>query len=124
MTISLKQFGLLPKRFYQGRTPPHPAKCLAGRPGQVKEIFGTEVGQFVLLAVPPNVFHGIEFRSVGRQVIHMDAPPLPSDKIAHRSTAMRRQTIPQNQQLGGDMSLEVLQELDYLWSLDTGNNRK
>jgi hypothetical protein len=47
----------------------------------------------------------------------MNAPTLPGDKLAHQTTAMGRQSIPDDRQLAGNMPLKMLQKLDDLRSL-------
>jgi len=118
VTFDLKQFGLLPEGFHQAGPAAHPPQGFSGSLRQLKEVFRAEVGQLVLLAVPPNVFDRVKLRRVSRQVLHMDLPLLARDKLAYRSTAVHRQSIPDNQQLGGDVSLEVLQELNDLLRLN------
>src|SRR6516225_11167745 len=72
----------------------------------------------MLLTVAPDVFDRIELRRVSRQKLQLDLPVLAGDKFAHQPAAMNRQPIPDDRQPAGNMSLQVLQKLDYLRSLD------
>jgi len=72
----------------------------------------------MLLAVAPDVFHGIELRRVCRQKLQLDMAIQSSDKITHHPAAMHRQSVPNNGQPAADMSPEVSKELDYLGSFD------
>lgn len=80
--------------------------------------FAPEVGQLMLLAVTPDVFDRIEFRRVGRQKLQSDLPCLGEDVVTHQPAAMDWQPIPDDGQSASDVSLQVLEELDHLWSLD------
>src|ERR1043165_2915731 len=77
----------------------------------------------MLLAIPPDVFHRVEFRSVSRQILQMDSSALRRHILAHQTAAMSGQAIPNNRQLGADVPLKVFQELDYLWSLDAAGKK-
>ena len=72
----------------------------------------------MLLAVTPDVFHRVEFRSVGGQILQVDLASQAGYKFMHQSTAMHRQPIPNDQELGADVPLKVLQELDDLRCFD------
>jgi len=72
----------------------------------------------MLFAVAPDVFHRVKFRRVSRQKLQMDLPILSGYKVAHPATAVDGQPVPDDQQLGTNVPLEVFQKLDDLRSLD------
>ena len=55
---------------------------------ELAEVSGTEVGEFVSLPVAPDVLDGIQFGSVGRQVLERQTPVLRRDKILDQSAAV------------------------------------
>ena len=118
MTHDSKEFCLFPERFYQPRTAAHPAEGLPGGPAQLGEVLWAQIGQLMLFAVAPDVFHGVKLRCVSGQVFQMDVPTLSGYKRAHQATTVDRQPVPNNQQLGTNVPLEVFQELDDLRGLD------
>lgn len=119
MTLSAqKKLGLFPEGLYQSWAAAHSAKSLAGGPAQLGEILWAEVGQLMLFAVAPDVFHRVKFRRVSGQILQMDVPTLGGYEGAHQATAVDRQPIPNNQQLGANVPLEVSQELNDLRGLD------
>ena len=118
VTLGLKQFRLLPEGFYQGWTATHPPERLAGGPAELGKILRAQIGQFMLLAISPDVFHRVEFRSVSRQILQKDLSTLRRHKLAHQTAAMGGQAIPNNRQLGADVSLKMFEKLDHLRGLD------
>lgn len=72
----------------------------------------------MLLAEAPDVFDWVEFGRISRQGFQVDLISQAGDKFAHQPTSMNGQSVPDDQQLGADVPLEVFQELDYLRSLD------
>ena len=67
---------------------------LAGGVAELPNIFGAEVGEFVLFPIGPEVFDGIEFRGVGRQTIHPPAGVVLLDRRPTLFGAGAIQTIP------------------------------
>src|SRR5271163_4836429 len=51
----------------------------------------------------PDVFGGIQFRSVGRQVLDADTAVLGGHESLHQPAAMRGQAVPHQQQLSGNV---------------------
>ena len=47
----------------------HAAQCTTGVSTEVTKGFGTKVGQFVLLAIAPQIFDRIELGGVSRQML-------------------------------------------------------
>lgn len=93
MTTRSKQFSLFPEGFHQGGTAAHPPQRLARGPSQLGEILRAEIGQFVLLAVSPDVFDRIQFRRIGRQTLQMDAVVLLSDVIPDQAAAVKDKRV-------------------------------
>jgi len=74
---------------------------------QLGEVFGAGVGKFVVLAMAPDVFRGIQFRSVGGQVLDVDAALLRRHEFLHHPAAMRGQPVPHQQQLSGNVPQQL-----------------
>ena len=66
---------------------------------QFSEVLGTEVGQFVMLPMRPEVFDWVQLGRIGWQELQVDGALLALDILAHQSTAMRLEPIPDDQQL-------------------------
>jgi len=82
---------------------------------QFGEVLGTEVGQFVMLPMCPEVFDGIQLGRIGRQELQVDSALLALDIFAHQPTAMRLEPIPDDQQLSvGQMPPQRFEEGDDL----------
>jgi len=71
----------------------------------------TEVGKLVSFPVTPDVFDGIEFGSVGRQVLEREAPVLSRDKVPDHSATVLTQAIPDDQDASGDLAQQTTQEV-------------
>lgn len=106
----LEQFCLFPERGDQGWPSLHATQCAACMGTELGEVLRAKVRQLVLLPVTPDVFDGVEFRGIGRQELELDVAVLTIDVLFDESAAMRRQTVPDNQQFARDLSLEVSQE--------------
>ena len=77
----------------------------------------------MLLAISPNVFDRIKFRSIGWQTLQMDAAVLLSDVFPDQSTAVRRQTVPDDREQAADVLLEMFKKLDHLRGLDAAGEK-
>ena len=64
---------------------------------QFGEVLGTEVGQFVMLPMRPEVFDRVELGCIGWQVLQVDGALLALDILAHQPTAMCLEPIPDDQ---------------------------
>jgi hypothetical protein len=71
---------------------------------QVPEVSGTEVREFVMLELTPEVLGGVEFRSIGGKPFHLDAPLLGFDELPNESAPMSRQTVPYDEDVARDMA--------------------
>ena len=72
----------------------------------------------MLFPVSPDVFDGIQFGSICRQVLDLNVTLQGVEVIPHETTAMRRQTIPNDQQRTRDVSDQRFQETNHLRALD------
>ena len=88
----------MPEGADQRWTPPHATQGTARVMTELGEIARAEVGQFVMLPVAPDVLHRIEFRRVGRQLLDRQPAPLRGDELLDRVSAMRRQSVPYDQE--------------------------
>src|SRR5260221_321026 len=113
MTIS-KQLRLLPERAYERGPALHRAQVAARADGKVPEIAGAVVGHCMVLQIAPHAFDRIHLRGVGGQELQGDATALSLDVFAHESGAVRRQSVPDDQQLLTDRSMQHLEELNDL----------
>jgi hypothetical protein len=71
---------------------------------QVPEVSGTEVREFVMLEMTPEVLGGVEFRSIGGKPFHLDGPLLGFDELPNESAPMSRQTVPNDEDVARDMA--------------------
>jgi hypothetical protein len=78
----------------------------------------TNVGKLVMLAVRPDIFHRVEFRRIGRQKLGAQPALLIVDELLGVTAAMRRKAVPDQQQVAGNVTQQVLEELDDLLGLD------
>jgi len=118
VTFGLKQISLFPEGLDQLGAATHPSQGLAGGRAQLGKVFRAEVGQLMLFAVAPNVFHRIEFGRIRRQKFQLDGITLRGDKISHQTAAMNRQAVPNDGQPAANVPLQVFQKLDNLRGLD------
>jgi len=72
----------------------HPPQCLAGGAAQLGKVLRAEVGQFMLLAISPDIFDRIEFRGIGWQTLQMDAAVQLLHVIPDQTAAVGGQPIP------------------------------
>lgn len=72
----------------------------------------------MVLAVRPDVFHGIQFRRVRRQVLDIQTAVLGTDKFVRDLAPMGGEPVPNQQNVALDIAQQVLQELDNLFGLD------
>lgn len=77
----------------------------------------------MLLAVTPDIFHRVEFWSVSGKILQVDLTIQAGHKVTYCPATMHRQPIPNDQQLGANMSLEMFQELDQLRRFDASGKQ-
>ena len=96
----------------------HAPQGARGGVTQFPAVLGTEVGQFMLLEMPPDVLGGIEFGGIGWQGLQVNALVQCADEVTHCPTAVNTGAIPDNQQSSGQMPQQMAQELDDLGALN------
>ena len=106
---------VLSKGCDQGLASSHSPQGLLGCPTQCHEVFRTEVGQLVRLAVAPDVVHGIEFRDVSGQEVRFGLSVLDGHEVRGQTAGMKGQPCPHDGEVAGDVLLQVLQREDELW---------
>ena len=78
---------------------------------KVSEILAADVPQFDALEVVPDPFIGIEVRGVPRELFQADAVGAAlRQEVLDRLAAMDRSAVPDDQDLAGDVTQEVLEE--------------
>src|SRR5437899_7635471 len=85
---------------------------------QLAQVLRAEIGDLVLLQVAPDVLDRVEFRSIGGKKLQPEAPSLLPHEVPHCAAAMDRQSIPDNQQLAGNVPQQMRKKLDDLGSAD------
>lgn len=68
----------------------------------------------MLLTVRPNVFHRIQFRCVGRQVLHFQTAVLVTNELRGDCAFVSRKPIPNQQNVSFDVAEQVFEKLDDL----------
>ena len=112
------QFSLFPEGGDQVVASAHAPQGAGGGVTEFPAVLGTEVGQFMLLEMTPDVLGGIQFGGIGWQGLQVDALVQCADEVPHRPTAVNPRAIPDNQQSSGQMPQQMAQELDDLGTLD------
>ena len=113
MVTSDRQLGLLPEGCDERLAALCSPQFGTGKVTQLGEVSGTEICQFVMLPVRPEVFDWVQLRCIGRQELQVDATVLAFDIFADQSTAMRLEPIPDNQQLSvAEMPTQRFEEGD------------
>lgn len=59
------------------------------------EVFADELGHVGTRQVAPEIFHGVKFRCVGRQILHGEPRRLLGNPCLHLFAAVSRQPVPQ-----------------------------
>src|SRR6266702_2504790 len=78
----------------------------------------TQIAEFALFGITEQILDRIELRRIARQPLERDVPVQGFDVFTHHAAAMRRQAIPDDQQLAPDRGGECFQELNQLRALD------
>ena len=112
------QFSLLPESGDQLGAAADVPQLAASERTELGDILGGEVGQAVLLEVAPNIFGGIEFGSVSRQRGDINASLEALKVFPNEPAPMDHGSVSDDQHFAGQLSLEVVEELDDLWTFD------
>src|SRR5258706_40522 len=90
-----------------------------------KEILGTEIWQFMLLPVPPKIFHRVELGRIGRKKLDRQSIVGAPDKLTDHSATMTSKAVPYHQDFPADMAQQVFQKLHHLGAANrTGKQTK
>jgi hypothetical protein len=108
----------VPEGLDQRAAPPHAPERTACMVAEVAEVLRAEVGQLVVLPVPPDELDGIQLGGICRQPFEGDPAVLRVDELADEAAPVHGEAIPNDQQLARHMAQEVLQELDSLRAAD------
>lgn len=78
---------------------------------ELAEVSRAKVGKLVSLPVAPDVFDGIQFGSVGRQVLEFQTPVLSRDKVPDQSAAVLPQAVPDHQDVSWNLAQQTTKEV-------------
>src|SRR5882724_7769085 len=117
MTLN-RQFGLLPERGDELRSALHRLEPVACEAADFANSVHTQIGQLALLHVAPEVLDRVEFRRVGGQSFQDEVPVERFDVVLDEATAVRRQAVPDDEQLAANLLGQSLQEFDELRAAD------
>jgi len=112
------KLGLLPEGADQSGATLAAPKLPPRFPAQMWNILGTEVRQGMSFQMAPDVFGGIEFRRVSRQLRQNDLTVGTLHVITHFSAAVHGQAVPDDQQSPANLAAQVTQKLHRLPALD------
>src|SRR6185312_773221 len=113
-----KELCLFPECPDQGAAALHGTQFGAGAALEIPEIASAEVRHGVVLQIAPDVFDGVELRSVGGQILERDGPAQCFDMPAYEVGSVGLQTVPDDQNLPADRGREYLEELHDLQTFD------
>src|SRR6476660_7338809 len=113
-----RQLGLLPECSDELGSALHRLESVACEAAYFADSVQAEIGQLALLHVAPNVLDRIEFGRVGGQSFQEQVPVERFDIVLDDPAAVRRQAVPDDQQLAANVLGPRLQEFDQLWTAD------
>ena len=113
-----RQLGLLPECSDELGSALHRLESVACEAAYFADSVQAEIGQLALLHVAPDVFNRIEFWCVRGQSFQDQVAVERFDVVLDEATAMRRQAIPDDQQLAANLLDKSLQEFDELRAAD------
>ena len=96
----------------------HAAEGGGGLQTEFPGLGGDQIGNLMCLEVPPHILDGIKFWSIGWQSLDLNASPGGGNVVLDQEAAMNGGAIPENQQLSGNVPLEVFQEFNHLKAFD------
>lgn len=85
---------------------------------ELAEVSRTEVGKLVSLPIAPDVLDGIQFGSVGRQVLERETPVLVRHEVPDQSAAVLAQSVPDHQEVAWNLTQQTTKEIHNLWTPD------
>ena len=117
MTLN-RQFGLLPERGDELRSALHRLESVACEGAYFADSVQAKIGQLALLHVAPDVLDRVEFRRVSGQSLQDEVPVERFNVVLDEAAAVRRQAVPDDQQLAANLLGQRLQEFDELRAAD------
>ena len=96
----------------------HPAQGCGCFHSQFPRLGRDEVGDFVGFEMTPHIFDRVEFGRIGRQSFEVDSSLGGGDEVLNEQASVNWCAIPDNQELSGNVSPEVLEEFDDLRAFD------
>jgi hypothetical protein len=90
--------------------------------GEAAQIDGRIVGEGIGLQVRPEVFDGVEFRGVGRQVFKMRRAG--KDALVHELTLVGLEAVPDEHDRRAELALQMLEEVHGALGIDVGIGMK
>ena len=123
MTFLQCQLSLLPEGRDQGTTALHRTQPSPCKVTDLVQTTGAEIADFMSLQVTPQVFNRIEFRRIGWQESQLDINVLALDILAHEFTSVCFQSVPDDEQRSGYLSIQRFQKFDDLWPLDAAGKQ-
>lgn len=77
---------------------------MAGSFAEIPKVLGTDVGQFVVLAVSPDVLYRIQFGGVGRKVLDYQTSFLVTYELLGDFAAVGRKPVPNQENVALDVA--------------------
>jgi hypothetical protein len=109
---------MLPEGHHEHGPAAHPSQRVSSVIAELTEVMRAEVRQLVMFPITPDVFHRIEFRGIGRQVVQRQAAPLAGDKLPDQVAAMSLGALPDYQQSARQMTQQVREKVHHLRGAD------
>lgn len=117
MLTSKGQLRLLPTGSDDRGTALRAQESTSGKVRQFRESLGAEVAKLVLFPVRPKVFDRIELWGIGGQECKLQRARGRINEVAHQSAAMRREVVPDDEELALEAHAQLFQELEITRSL-------
>ena len=115
---SRPKFGLGVARGNDGPSAPHAAQRGGGGQAQFPSLGRQKVANLMRFEMATNILGRVEFRRISRQSFDDDAFAGARDVILHQQAAVDRGAIPEDEELAGQVPLEMTEKLDDLRTLD------
>ncbi len=112
-----RQLSLGPEGGDKRRSSLHGLESAASVVAELAEAGRTEIAQFAVLEMSPEVFDWVQFRCIGRHDFQLDGAVEAIDVLTHQTALVNRQAIPDDQHFAFDLALEDLEDFDHLWCL-------
>jgi hypothetical protein len=77
---------------------------------ELVQVLGAEVGQFMVLQMPPQILDRIEFRSAGGKPLQLQSTLLSGYELSHQPAAVTRSSVPDHQQRARQVTQQDVRE--------------